>query len=181
MTCIFCKKIGQKRSILREIRAQTFYYPLYGVATAYSTNENPSTDKLSRVINYPFTGNSWKKTFFVRNPSMCWWWQLWWIKVVVMVTALEVMVKADHFRHLQSTNSKQVPSSASKLRKKLSDCANNMFASSTSIFAKVFTILKYRSWTNWWFFIIPVKHYRLLLCLYVLEMTQHFWWMEHLV
>ena len=48
----FAKKIGQKRSILREIRAQTFYYPLYGVATAYSTNENPSTDKLSRVINY---------------------------------------------------------------------------------------------------------------------------------
>ena len=52
MTCIFCKKNGQKRSILREIRAQTFYYPLYGVATAYSTNENPSTDKLSRAINY---------------------------------------------------------------------------------------------------------------------------------
>ena len=42
MTCIFCKKNGQKRSILREIRAQTFYYPLYGVATAYSTNEMPS-------------------------------------------------------------------------------------------------------------------------------------------
>ena len=59
----FAKKIGQKRSILREIRAQTFYYPLYGVATAYSTNENPSTDKLSRAINYlhrehPF-GNVW--------------------------------------------------------------------------------------------------------------------------
>ena len=48
----FAKKIGQKRSILREIRAQTFYYPLYGVATAYSTNENPSKDKLSRAMNY---------------------------------------------------------------------------------------------------------------------------------
>ena len=33
MTRIFCKKNGQKRSILREIRAQTFYYPLYRVAT----------------------------------------------------------------------------------------------------------------------------------------------------
>ena len=72
----------------------------------HGTNDNPSTDKLSRVINYPFPGNSWKKTFFVRNPSMCWWWQLWWIKVVVMVTALEVMVKADHFQHPQSANSK---------------------------------------------------------------------------
>ena len=49
MTCIFCKKIGLKRSFLPEIGA--FYYPLYGVATAYSTNENPSTDKLSRTIN----------------------------------------------------------------------------------------------------------------------------------
>ena len=28
------KKIGQKRSFLREIRAQTFYYPIYGVTTA---------------------------------------------------------------------------------------------------------------------------------------------------
>ena len=28
------KKIGPKRSFLREIRAQTFYYPLYAVATA---------------------------------------------------------------------------------------------------------------------------------------------------
>ena len=52
MTCIFCKKIGLKRSFLPEIGAWTFYYPLYGVATAYSTNENPSTDKLSRAINY---------------------------------------------------------------------------------------------------------------------------------
>ena len=34
MTCIFCKKNGQKRSFLREIRAQTFYYPIYGVTTA---------------------------------------------------------------------------------------------------------------------------------------------------
>ena len=34
MTCIFRKKIGQKHLILREIRAQTFYYPLYGVTTA---------------------------------------------------------------------------------------------------------------------------------------------------
>ena len=28
------KRIGQKRSFLREIRAQTFYYPIYGVTTA---------------------------------------------------------------------------------------------------------------------------------------------------
>ena len=49
------KKIGLKRSFLPEIGAWTFYYPLYGVATAYSTNENPSTDKLSRAINYPPT------------------------------------------------------------------------------------------------------------------------------
>ena len=52
------KKIGQKRSFLHEIRAQTFYYTLYGVATAYSTNENPSTDKLNRAINY----RSWYPT-----------------------------------------------------------------------------------------------------------------------
>ena len=39
---ILQKKNGKKCSILREIRAQTFYYPLYGEATAYSTNENPS-------------------------------------------------------------------------------------------------------------------------------------------
>ena len=48
---ILQKKNGQKRSILCEIRTQSFYYPLYGVATAYPTNENPSTDKLSRAIN----------------------------------------------------------------------------------------------------------------------------------
>ena len=46
------QKKWSKRSFLREIRAQTFYTPLYGVATAYSTNENPSTHKLSRAINY---------------------------------------------------------------------------------------------------------------------------------
>ena len=48
---ILHKKNGQKRSILCEIRTQSFYYPLYGVATAYLTNENPSTDKSSRAIN----------------------------------------------------------------------------------------------------------------------------------
>ena len=52
MTCIFCKKIGLKRSFLPEIGEWTFYYPLYGVATTYSTNEDPSINKLSRAINY---------------------------------------------------------------------------------------------------------------------------------
>ena len=36
---------------LAELAVNVMRY-LYGVATAYSTNENPSKDKLSRVINY---------------------------------------------------------------------------------------------------------------------------------
>ena len=53
---ILQKKIGQQRSFLRGIRAQTFCTSLHGVATAYSTNENPSTDKLSTAINYEAVG-----------------------------------------------------------------------------------------------------------------------------
>ena len=43
-----------KRSLLLEIRAQTIYTPLSGEATNYSTNENPSTDKLNTFDNQLF-------------------------------------------------------------------------------------------------------------------------------
>ena len=46
------KKLGSKRSFLREIGAHIFYTPMYEVAIAYSTNKNPSPEKLSRAINY---------------------------------------------------------------------------------------------------------------------------------
>ena len=43
--------IGPKRLFLREIGAQTFFTFMYEVATRYSTNENPCSDKLSRAIS----------------------------------------------------------------------------------------------------------------------------------
>ena len=49
---ILQKKLGSKRSFLREIGAHIFYTPMYEVAIAYSTNKNPSPEKLSRAINY---------------------------------------------------------------------------------------------------------------------------------
>ena len=43
-----------KRSFLLEIRTQIIYTPLSGEATTYSTNENPSTDKLNTYDNELF-------------------------------------------------------------------------------------------------------------------------------
>ena len=43
--------IGPKRLFLREIGAQTFFTFMYEVATRYSANENPCSDKLSRAIS----------------------------------------------------------------------------------------------------------------------------------
>ena len=39
---------------------------MYGEATAYSTNENPSTDKLNRAINY----NEVPSRFLRRNENI---------------------------------------------------------------------------------------------------------------
>ena len=48
----FVKKLGPKQSFLCEIRAQTFFTLTYGVAAAYSTNDNPSREKLSDWIEW---------------------------------------------------------------------------------------------------------------------------------
>ena len=43
-----------KHKLSHAIRAQTIYTPLSGEATTYSTNENPSTDKLNTFDNQLF-------------------------------------------------------------------------------------------------------------------------------
>ena len=47
-----CEKAWSKQSFLGEIRAQPFFTLTYGVADAYSTNDNPSREKLSDWIEW---------------------------------------------------------------------------------------------------------------------------------